>query len=331
MKSQKMNDSILNIDEMGTDKQDLEKRFEVLENSINDIIDKSDVSEPVKRSIVKHFSWLRSKCRECKDPTIADMLNNQMDDLLEYVDSVSSEHEHSAKLAEINKNNSRHEDRSKENSPSQSEDNRQDAKTGECKLKAPTTENKSSVEQSSDTGQSENETEDNTKQENPQENRLHAPRSESRDEESEEDARKREKALLVEQERSLEQYRDHYDRPHHNYGRDQLLKLQPDDKADVILNVPNVSVDLIEFQVNNVSARLALDAGVGEDMARLFVGVDVKIERVKLTIENVQATAQLIVRLDNVRKIVERALEVIDSNEHPSLLGMTQRLTGTDK
>jgi len=123
-----------------------------------------------------------------------------------------------------------------------------------------------------------------------------------------------------------ERRRNRADRPHHNYGRDQLLRLMPDDKPDVILNIPNVSVDLIDFEINNLSARVAVDAAVANDAVRLFVGVDVHLERVKLTIENVQACAQLIVRLDTVRKIVDRALEAIDSDKHPSVLGLTQGL-----
>ena len=61
-------------------------------------------------------------------------------------------------------------------------------------------------------------------------------------------------------------------------------------------------------------------------MVRLFAGVDVSLERVKLTIEDVQVSAQLVVRLDNVRKILERGLEAVDSAKHPSILGMVQHL-----
>ena len=126
--------------------------------------------------------------------------------------------------------------------------------------------------------------------------------------------------------RDRDRRRRRTDLPHHNYGRDQLLRLMPDDKPDVVLNVPNVSVDLIDFEINNLSARVAVDLAVANDAVKLFVGVDVHLERVKLTIENVQACAQLIVRLDTVRKIVDRALEAIDSDKHPSVLGMTQGL-----
>ena len=71
---------------------------------------------------------------------------------------------------------------------------------------------------------------------------------------------------------------------------------------------------------------MAVDAGVADDMVRLFAGVDVSLERVKLTIEDVQVSAQLVVRLDNVRKILERGLEAVDSASHPSILGMAQHL-----
>jgi methyl-accepting chemotaxis protein len=51
---------------------------------------------------------------------------------------------------------------------------------------------------------------------------------------------------------------------------------------------------------------------------QLRVGADVEIERVALEIKGVEAQAQLKARLDNVRAIIERALDTVDNN--PELL-----------
>ncbi len=82
---------------------------------------------------------------------------------------------------------------------------------------------------------------------------------------------------------------------------------------DVLLDVPNISVDKIDLEVDNVQANLALDARVA-NLVKLTAGVDLKIGKVKLTIEGVRAEALLKVRLDNVREILDRTLTTIDRN-----------------
>lgn len=112
-----------------------------------------------------------------------------------------------------------------------------------------------------------------------------------------------------------------YYRPPPQYDYRALVPLQPDDHPDVHLNIPNLSVGLIDFEIDQIQARVALEADV-RDMVHLFVGVDARIGRVKLTIEDVQATVQLTARLDNVRKILERALDTVDGVAKPTLTGL---------
>lgn len=85
------------------------------------------------------------------------------------------------------------------------------------------------------------------------------------------------------------------------------------DKPDVLLDIPNISVDEITLEVDNLQAHLALDARVA-NLVKLTAGVDASIDRVKLSIKGVQATALLIVRLDNVRAIIEKTLETLNNN-----------------
>jgi hypothetical protein len=85
------------------------------------------------------------------------------------------------------------------------------------------------------------------------------------------------------------------------------------DQPDVLLDVPNLSVDEISLGVHKLEAHLSLDARVA-NLVKLNAGVDLSIDSVTLTIKGVQATALLIVRLDNVRAIIERTLATLENN-----------------
>ncbi|HEX5725955.1 MAG TPA: hypothetical protein VFX98_10855 [Longimicrobiaceae bacterium] len=94
---------------------------------------------------------------------------------------------------------------------------------------------------------------------------------------------------------------------------------------DVILEVPELSVDSIGLTVANLRAHLSLDANAA-NLVSLTAGVDVGIERVELQITGVLAEAYLYVDLDNVAVIVNRVLTTL--NRNPQLL--TQLLTTVD-
>lgn len=85
------------------------------------------------------------------------------------------------------------------------------------------------------------------------------------------------------------------------------------DNPDVLLDIPNLSVDEITLDVQNLQVHLALDARVA-NLVKLTAGVDAGIDKVNLTIKGVQASALLIVRLDNVRAILDRTLTTLDKN-----------------
>lgn len=97
------------------------------------------------------------------------------------------------------------------------------------------------------------------------------------------------------------------------------------DPPDVLLDVPNLSVEQITLEVDNLQVNLALDARLA-NLLKLTAGADASIDKVKLDIKGVQAQATLIVRLDNVRAIIERTLQTLDNN--PQLV--TQLLSTVD-
>ncbi|ANY19049.1 hypothetical protein A6F68_00514 [Tsuneonella dongtanensis] len=103
-----------------------------------------------------------------------------------------------------------------------------------------------------------------------------------------------------------------------------ILNAAPaDQQPDVVLDIPNLSVESITLEVQGLEAHVALDAKLAS-LLSLTAGADAKLESVKLDIKGVQAQAALIVRLDNVRAIIERTLQTLDNN--PQII---TQLTGT--
>jgi hypothetical protein len=87
----------------------------------------------------------------------------------------------------------------------------------------------------------------------------------------------------------------------------------PSAEPDVLLDVPNLSVEEITIEVENLEAHLALEARLA-NLLFLKAGADVSIDNVKITIKGVEAQALLKVRLDNVKAIIDRTLTTIDRN-----------------
>jgi len=85
------------------------------------------------------------------------------------------------------------------------------------------------------------------------------------------------------------------------------------DQPDVILDIPNLSVEQLTIEVNNLQVHLALEARLA-NLLHLTAGADARIENVRIELRGVRAQATLIVRLDNVRAIIERTLQTLDNN-----------------
>ena len=83
------------------------------------------------------------------------------------------------------------------------------------------------------------------------------------------------------------------------------------------MDVPVVKVDEIDIEVDDLRAHVAVMAEV-RDIVQLNVGADVRLGKVELKIEGVEAQALLKARLDNVSAILERVLTTLDRN--PELL-----------
>jgi hypothetical protein len=95
---------------------------------------------------------------------------------------------------------------------------------------------------------------------------------------------------------------------------------------DVILEVPELSVDSIGLTVENVRAKVALDANA-MNLVQLTAGVDVGIKKVQLGIVGVYGEVYLYADLDNVARIVDRVVQTLDRN--PQILTQVLQAVNT--
>ncbi len=83
-------------------------------------------------------------------------------------------------------------------------------------------------------------------------------------------------------------------------------------EPDVQLDVPALSVEEIDLEVEDLQVRLSIQAELA-DLVKIKVGLDAELDGVKLGIKGVEAQARLKARLDNVRAIFS---EVLASLQH---------------
>lgn len=108
-------------------------------------------------------------------------------------------------------------------------------------------------------------------------------------------------------------------------GRYQASAQGLTSNRDVILEVPELSVDSIGLTVSDVKAHVSLDANA-MNLVQITAGVDVGIKKVQLGIVGVYAELYLYADLDNVARIVDRVVTTLDRN--PKIL--TQVLAAVD-
>jgi hypothetical protein len=130
-------------------------------------------------------------------------------------------------------------------------------------------------------------------------------------------------ALLSQPAMAQSQARGRADAPASSPAVAVLNAVPADQQPDVVLDIPNLSIESITLEVQGLKAHVALDAQLA-NLLHLTAGADASLESVKLDIKGVKAQAALIVRLDNVRAIIERTLQTLDNN--PQII---TQLTGT--
>jgi hypothetical protein len=106
-------------------------------------------------------------------------------------------------------------------------------------------------------------------------------------------------------------------------GRSPSDDQDPDgQEPDVVLDVPELEVDRITLEVRDLRAHVSILVELA-NLLNISVGVDARLDEVKLEIEGVEAEVHLVARLKNVRAILVKALETI--GEHPEILRILAR------
>jgi hypothetical protein len=100
-----------------------------------------------------------------------------------------------------------------------------------------------------------------------------------------------------------------------NNGTQQETTSRQD--VDVLLNVEELEVDKIKLTVKGLRAHVSVLAELAS-LVNLQVGVDARLDEVELEIDGVKAKVLLKVRLDEVRAILNHALNTVA--EHPEIL-----------
>lgn len=134
------------------------------------------------------------------------------------------------------------------------------------------------------------------------------------------------KSARLEESRPVRRVPDDYDAPtgEEDAGQEDITEdaefddslpdaASADARPDVLLDVPVLKVDEIHLEVDDLNARVSLQAEV-LNLLKLHVGADVSLGRVSLDIKGVDAVAQLKVRLDKVEAIIDRVMTTIDNN-----------------
>ncbi|KAI1098255.1 hypothetical protein F4804DRAFT_132199 [Jackrogersella minutella] len=93
---------------------------------------------------------------------------------------------------------------------------------------------------------------------------------------------------------------------------------------DVLLKVPELHVGRIELDVDNMSAEINLAAQIA-NLVEINAGVQIGITKVNITIADVDANLDLVIRLGNLADIVNRTLESLNLN--PLLINILNETT----
>jgi hypothetical protein len=95
-------------------------------------------------------------------------------------------------------------------------------------------------------------------------------------------------------------------------GRNQRVEERADpEEGDVVLRVPRLDIDEVNVEVGRLKAPLSLQARLA-GLLRLDAGVDINLEDVNTYIKGVEAEAHLRVYLQEVARIIDRTLSVIE-------------------
>ena len=109
----------------------------------------------------------------------------------------------------------------------------------------------------------------------------------------------------------------------------QRVQLQEDDRPDVLLDIPDLTVDNMELEVHDLHVDLKIDTRVAHSLkkkarrgkinlpvplVKFCPNVEVNMGSASVKINSLRANALCVVRLNNMRRIVADALHTVERN-----------------
>jgi hypothetical protein len=100
------------------------------------------------------------------------------------------------------------------------------------------------------------------------------------------------------------------------------------DQPDVVLDVPRAVVGKLSLDLENLQARLDIDTRVAK-LVQISAGVVATVQKLKMELEGVETEAHLVVRLERVANVLEKALDAIDAQPELAKGGVAASVAGT--
>jgi len=101
--------------------------------------------------------------------------------------------------------------------------------------------------------------------------------------------------------------------------RSSRVQLSEEDRPDVMIDIPDLSTDHLTLDISDLRLNLALETRIANDLVVLRPAVQCTVGKCEVSIDGLRANALAVVRLDNIRKIVESSLDSVAQN--PDILG----------
>lgn len=94
----------------------------------------------------------------------------------------------------------------------------------------------------------------------------------------------------------------------------QRTHLPADDRPDVLLDIPDLTIDNLELEVHDLHVLLKIDTQVAFGLVNICPYVEVNLGSASVNLNNVRANALCVVRMDNLRRIVDNTLRTVERN-----------------
>ena len=87
-----------------------------------------------------------------------------------------------------------------------------------------------------------------------------------------------------------------------------------DDRPGVLLDIPDLTVENLELEVRDLHVLLKFDTEVAYGLVKICPFVEVNLGSASVKLNNLQANALCVVRMDNLRRIVDNTLRTAERN-----------------